>query len=240
MEWHFEELEECESTFNEARRRPAWWVVSARRQAHGRGRFNRTWYGEEGGLWATYNVPIDPKAELPWGLLPLVAGAAIMRALSAFRIEGLRLRWPNDVLVGRAKLAGILVERPSECIGAIGIGINVFNDIAGLVGRVQDPPARLADVVRTPCPAVAELRLRLAEAIGCVYEGFVQRGYAAVEAELAQAWGGVREVEIETDSGSIFGAFTGIVKDGSPVLRCGDGSLRVVPAIEVNRMKERS
>lgn len=238
MKWDTIELKECESTFNEARRYPAWTVVSAEKQTQGRGRFNRTWIGERGGLWATYNVPLNPAEDTPWGLLPLVAGVAIMRALSKYAIPGLRLRWPNDVLVGRAKLAGILVERPTEHLGSIGIGINVFNDVQSLTGRVQDPPARLADLV-APCPTVATVRTQLADAISATYRLFVQGGIAALAPALAAAWAGEREVEVITDAGSICGTFTGVSNNGSPILRRTDGTLITIPGIEVNRMKEK-
>lgn len=228
---------ECESTLDVARKRAAWWIVSAVRQVKGRGRFNRTWYGEPGGLWATYNVPIDPQLPLHWGVLPLVAGAAIMRALRPFGIDGLRLRWPNDVLVGRSKLAGILVERPAERLAAIGIGVNVLNDVQSLVGQVQDTPTRLADCVQK-CPSVVEVRDILAAALGEVYLAFVQNGFAALASELSSAWGGSRSVEVITDAGSILGLFTGVVDDGSPVLCQEDGTSIVVPGIEVLRMKE--
>ena len=126
IKWNIKKLDECESTFTEARRLPAWSMVSCVRQHKGRGRFNRTWYGEEGGLWVNYNLPIDPKSDRPWGLMPLVAGVALIDTLAAYHIKGLRLRWPNDLLVKRNKLAGILVERPSQNMVSVGIGINVF------------------------------------------------------------------------------------------------------------------
>ena len=237
MHWEYEELAECESTFLPARQHPAWWVVSAVRQTHGRGRFNRTWFGEPGGLWATYNVPVDPALPVPWGLLPLVAGVAIMQALAPFAIEGLRLRWPNDVLVGRAKLAGILVERPAERVAAIGIGLNVFNDVQSLAPRVQDPPARLADLTTT-CPTVPELRARLASTIAESHRLFVQGGFAALAPALATAWQGERPVEVITDSGTHLGTFTGIAEDGSPILRLPAGTHLTIPAIHVNRLRE--
>ena len=237
MEWQIDELEECESTFNEARRRGVWWAVSAVRQSNGRGRFNRTWFGEEGGLWVTYNVPIAPELPVNWGLLPLVAGVAIMQALAPFSIAELRLRWPNDVLVGRAKLAGILVERPSERMASIGIGLNVRNDVQSLVDRVQDPPTRLADWA-PDCPEPSELRDQLAEAIFSVYHDFAQGGRSALAPKLAAAWCGQRAVEVITDAGSVFGDFMGVAEDGSPILRQEDGSRHIVPGIHVNRMKE--
>lgn len=237
MPWEYEELAECESTFLPARQRPAWWVVSAVRQTRGRGRFNRTWFGEPGGLWATYNVSIDPALPVHWGLLPLVAGVAIMRALEPFAIAGLRLRWPNDVLVGRAKLAGILVERPAERVAAIGIGLNVHNDVQSLIPHVQDPPARLADLVDN-CPGVAELRTRLAGAIEEVHLAFSRQGFQALAPALAAAWQGERPVELLTDAGSRYGHFCGVAEDGSPILRLDSGERCTIPALQVNRLRE--
>ena len=118
VKWTVKEVEECESTFNIARKLQPWTVVSAKKQTRGRGRFNRAWFGNEGGLWVTYNLPLDPSVNRHWGVLPLVAGAAVIEALKNYNIKNLRLRWPNDVLAGRSKLAGILVERPSATMAS--------------------------------------------------------------------------------------------------------------------------
>ena len=233
--WQYKELAECESTFNEARREGPWVVVRAVRQAQGRGRFNRTWYGEPGGMWATFNVPLVGAAN--WGLLPLVAGVAIMRALSGYSIPGLRLRWPNDVLVGRAKLAGILVERPRPELGSIGIGLNMHNDVQALAGLVQDPPARLADLVPA-CPPVEVFTAKLAASIAAVFAEFARGGLDALAAELQAAWGEPRHVEAQTDQGAISGLFLGVQADGSPILRMADGRCAAVPGIAINRLCE--
>ena len=89
-----------------------------------------------------------------WGHLPLVAGLALFNMLRGMGLDSVRLRWPNDLLAGKSKLAGILVERPAENMAVIGIGINVFNDVSSIAGEIKDPPARLADLVRD-CPSRA-------------------------------------------------------------------------------------
>ncbi len=235
--WTAVHLEECASTFNEARHLPPWTVVSCTRQSAGRGRFNRTWFAGEGGLWASYNVPLDPASPRNWGLLPLVAGAALMRTLSPYGIEGLRLRWPNDVLVGRAKLAGILVERPSATQASIGIGINVHNNVASLAGRTQDPPARLADLVPA-CPTAEKLRTLLGHHLAESFHYFCEGGLEALEGTLDAAWGESRPVVAMTDTARICGFFEGIEADGSPILRRADGSHTTVPGISIVRLKE--
>ncbi len=235
--WDIKELEECESTFNEARRLPAWTIVSTRRQTRGRGRFNRAWIGNTGGLWATYNLPLDVSANRHWGLLPLVAGAAIIEALRAYDIKGLRLRWPNDVLVGRAKLAGILVERPASNMASIGIGVNMFNDIAAMQGVTSDPVTRMCELVPA-CPSVEKFRTLLGDVMAELFDYFVESGLEGVRPVLDSAWGDSRPVVAITDTERITGFFAGVEQDGSPILRRADGSCITVPGITVNRLKE--
>lgn len=237
VKWKVKELEECESTFNEARNLPPWTVVSSDRQTKGRGRFNRTWFGEPGGLWATWNVPIDPHSPRHWGLLPLVAGAAIMEALRPYNIKGLRLRWPNDVLVGKAKLAGILVERPSATMASIGIGVNMFNNISTISALTQDPPCRLADLVPS-CPSVWKFRILLGDVIADTFNDFIVGGLEAIAPMLEAAWGQSRPVVAITDTERICGFFAGVEQDGSPILSKPDGTHITVPGITVNRLKE--
>ncbi len=235
--WQIEQREECDSTFDVARHMPPWTVVSCRRQHAGRGRFNRQWFGEEGGLWASYTLPLAVNTDRNWGLLPLVAGAALMQALKPFAIEGLRLRWPNDLLVGRAKLAGILVERPKATMASLGIGLNMMHNVAALAGRTQDPPTRLADLC-TPCPTVEEMRDRLALSITGCFLRFCEGGLAALAAELEEAWGESHPVVAITDEARHCGFFAGVEADGSPRLRMANGSWYVVPGISVIRLKE--
>ncbi len=235
--WKVKEVEECESTFNVARKLPAWTVVTTQHQTHGRGRFNRSWFGSEGGLWATYNLPIDPTLNRHWGVLPLVAGAAVIESLRDFNIPELRLRWPNDVLVGRSKLAGILVERPSATMASIGIGINMFNDINSLQGQTSDPVTRLCDLLPT-CPSIKKYRTLLGDALAEFFDYFVETGIDSILPILGTAWGESRPVVAITDKERIAGRFIGVDFDGSPILEKADGTRFVVPGITVNRLKE--
>ncbi len=231
------ELKECESTFNVARKEEPWTIVSTERQLKGRGRFNRTWFGEPGGLWATYNLPLDSKVTRHWGLLPLVAGVAIIKALNGYNIKGLRLRWPNDVLVGREKLAGILVERPANGMASIGIGLNISNDIEHIAQKTTDRPARLQDLLYA-CPKVSKMRTLVADALATTFQTFVEHGIVALKEDLETAWGKSLPVVAITDKERVCGYFLGVEQDGSPILRKADGSTVTVPGITVNRMKE--
>jgi BirA family biotin operon repressor/biotin-[acetyl-CoA-carboxylase] ligase len=106
-------------------------VVLAGRQTAGQGRLGRSWVSPRGGLYLT--VVLRPPAEHLKALV-IIAALAVARAIE--RLAGLKtsLKWPNDVLVGGRKIAGILSE--SELVGdnvsyaLVGIGVNVNADMA--------------------------------------------------------------------------------------------------------------
>jgi BirA family transcriptional regulator, biotin operon repressor / biotin---[acetyl-CoA-carboxylase] ligase len=104
---------------------PAGHVLVAEAQTAGRGRLGRQWASPPLAS-LTFSVllrPHDlPPARRAW--IPLLAGVAVASALcSSARVDA-RLKWPNDVLVGGAKLAGILAEQNRDAV-VVGVGINV-------------------------------------------------------------------------------------------------------------------
>ncbi|MGE0581498.1 MAG: biotin--[acetyl-CoA-carboxylase] ligase [Steroidobacteraceae bacterium] len=104
-------------------------VLLAEHQTAGRGRRGREWVAPLGGAvclsiaWTFAELPRDLAA------LSLVVGVCALRALSAHGLQGLELKWPNDVMAGGRKLGGILIEMRAEASGpvvvVIGIGVNV-------------------------------------------------------------------------------------------------------------------
>jgi BirA family transcriptional regulator, biotin operon repressor / biotin---[acetyl-CoA-carboxylase] ligase len=102
------------STQDVARNLPEGSVVVADEQTAGRGRLDRRWEAPPGSaLLASFVLPARPLASLAAGVAAAVACG-----------DQVRLKWPNDLLLAGAKLAGILVERRGErCI--VGIGINL-------------------------------------------------------------------------------------------------------------------
>lgn len=108
---------------------PAGLVVAAERQSAGRGRLDRSWESPvRAGL--TFSVLLRPAlAATQWPWLPLVAGLATARGTGSVTGLGeIGLKWPNDLLVGRSKAGGILVERvetPQGSAAVVGIGVNV-------------------------------------------------------------------------------------------------------------------
>ena len=104
-------------------------VLVADRQTAGRGRRGRSWLSWPGaGLTFSVLWRFEPGAPVPAGL-SLVAGLAVARTLESLGVEGVQLKWPNDVLIHGRKLAGILVElmpgRGRTPAAVIGVGLNL-------------------------------------------------------------------------------------------------------------------
>ena len=105
-------------------------------QSAGRGRGTNQWWSAVGNIAATFVVPQNPC--LQFGLVPLMAGLAVRGALVRLTgCEDVGLKWPNDLVVGPRKVAGLLCERLRH-VDLIGVGINV-NTSGG------DAPAELQE-----------------------------------------------------------------------------------------------
>jgi BirA family biotin operon repressor/biotin-[acetyl-CoA-carboxylase] ligase len=94
-------------------------------QSAGRGRINRTFEATESSA-LLFSLYLEPKRnKMEWSAIPLLAGLSLVNALSNLdeKLET-NLKWPNDLLIGERKVAGILAEaRPDGVI--VGIGLNV-------------------------------------------------------------------------------------------------------------------
>ncbi len=107
-------------------------VVTAAEQSAGRGRQGRTWVAPAGRALLCSVLLRDPPR-----LLPLAAGVAVAEVVG----EQASVKWPNDVLLGGRKVAGILVEwRPQQSWAVVGIGLNV---------AVEEFPAELRSTAGT-------------------------------------------------------------------------------------------
>ena len=138
-------------------------VVAADEQSEGRGRLGRTWEapGATSILFSVLLQPPVPTPKLPE--LSLVAGRAVARAIAARTGLAAELAFPNDVLIGERKVAGILAEA-SEGRVVLGIGVNVNQTAAELPVDARKPPTSLRLETGAPlerAPLLAEILLQL-------------------------------------------------------------------------------
>jgi len=131
---------------------PSLWVSDY--QTAGKGRRERTWESpRELGLYFSLllrpNLPLDQSP-----LLTLAAGLGLARALKNRGLENLILKWPNDILVQKKKIAGILTEMVSDPKGmafiVLGVGINVSQKLKDFSSEIREIAGSLEELSRGP------------------------------------------------------------------------------------------
>ncbi len=212
-------------------------VLVAEHQTAGRGRLQRRWESPARAA-LTFSVLLRPAlAQGRWPWIPLLAGVAVVEGLAAYGAPPCDLKWPNDVMCGGRKLAGILAERVESDLTAdgaaalvVGIGLNVSTTRAelplesatslGLEG-VQDPEPDRTEVLRTVLRSLTDR-----------YAGWVSGGEAAA-VDLAAAYRGAcrtlgQEVRVRLASGEVLeGRAAEVDTGGGLVVATGSGSVTV-------------
>ncbi|MBB4210505.1 BirA family biotin operon repressor/biotin-[acetyl-CoA-carboxylase] ligase [Rhodothalassium salexigens DSM 2132] len=234
-------LDTIGSTNDEAKRlarqsdAPTLTLVWARRQSAGRGRLERRWMSPEGNLYwsCVVRLPLVGGQVAPvTGDLCFAAAAAVVATVRrlAPEVADLAVKWPNDVLIGGAKTAGILVEADNGAapFAVVGIGVNV--------GWAPDD---------TPYPAtclaahggttdVARAFDALSAAFLHYHDLLITAGPAAVRADLEGLWARLGErIEVRAGAEPLVGVFEGLDGHGRLCLRLDDGRRRTVTVGDV-------
>jgi BirA family biotin operon repressor/biotin-[acetyl-CoA-carboxylase] ligase len=102
-------------------------------QTAGRGRQGRTWEAPPGTALLV-SVLLKPPADLPLPQVALVVGAAVADALEELTALSVQIKWPNDVMLRRQKVAGILAEAHDGAV-VVGIGVNLNQTVDQLPDR---------------------------------------------------------------------------------------------------------
>lgn len=202
-----------------------YWLV-ADRQVAGRGRAGRVWsdgFGNFMGSTVALVYPTDPPAQT----LSLVAGLALHAAVlnHAADLTGAELKWPNDLLVNGAKLAGILLERQGNAV-VVGIGVNLAQ-APEVHGRRTASLASLGHPVERD--AFAALLARY-------WHAALMRWHSGEWPRLREEWlaaahrPGTLLTVNDPDRGPLTGAFAGIDPHGIALLRLADGKVHAIHA----------
>jgi len=100
---------------------PEWGSVLAASQWAGKGQLGRQWHSPTGNIYGTVRLPSSALMEAD--CLPLLVGYALVTALKAIGVT-VKLKWPNDLIIGNKKVGGILIEEKGG-VKMVGIGINL-------------------------------------------------------------------------------------------------------------------
>ena len=235
------DLEACASTNDEAARMARagakhGTVVIAEHQSAGRGRDGRPWASPRGrGLYVSCVLrPPLPLADVP--PMTLAIGLGLCDAVRAAGVAGV-LKWPNDMLVGTRKLAGVLVEAQSQGSRLeaviVGIGVNVS---AAEPGELPTDIAARAVSLEEAAGAPID-REAFIETLFAHVEHWVDHYTAVGLEDIIPAWidrmaHGLRARAI-VDGMPITGMMVGLDGDGSLLLRDADGIVQRVRSGDV-------
>ena len=201
------------------------WLVALEQDA-GRGRQGRHWVSADGNFFGSTLVALTP-ADPPAASLSLVAGLALIEAVDLVAPERpTMLKWPNDLMLGNAKLGGILLERSGERVVA-GFGVN------------------LAAAPTLPDRETASLDMKIGpQAFGPLLAGSFARILAAWRGSepeaFARAWLarahplGTRLTVHSGPDETVTGAFDGIEQDGALRLRSEADEEQIIRAGDVS------
>ncbi|MCB2059388.1 MAG: biotin--[acetyl-CoA-carboxylase] ligase [Novosphingobium sp.] len=208
------------------------WLVTDRQTA-GRGRQGREWFDGSGNFMGSTVVHRhfgDPEP----ATLALLAGLAVHEAVSAHlpASHSAMLKWPNDVMVGNAKLSGILLEREGDTV-IVGIGVN-------LAAAPQLPDR---ETVALSELATAPGRDAFANDLARLFDVELERWRNFGIAPVIKRWLtaahplGTQISVLEPGDTRSNGAFAGLGEDGSLQLRLADGASRAIHAGEVTLVR---
>ena len=205
------------------------WVV-AHRQSAGRGRRGRAWVSPPGNLYATLLLT-DPAPSAVWPQLSFVAALATFDAIAHVAPSSamsLALKWPNDLLLVGAKVAGILLEAAGDAVVA-GIGINCASHPEG----TEHPATDLAAAGAEASPAML-LRALSGAMVTRLAQWRRGAGFPAVRADwLARATGVGGEIRVRLAERELHGHFESLDAAGALVLRRDDDTTVTIAAGDV-------
>lgn len=200
------------------------WLI-ADRQTAGRGRQGRVWSDGAGNFMGS--TVVHPRLGDPApASLALLAGLALHEVIAPLLSAPHKalLKWPNDVLVGRAKIAGILLEREGEAV-IVGIGVN----LASAPHLSDRETIALANIAAAPD------RDSFAALLARQFDRELERWRSFALSPIINRWllaGHPIGTRLTADGQD--GTFAGLTPEGGLQLRLADGTSRTIHAGEVN------
>lgn len=211
-------------------------VVRADRQTAGRGRRGREWISESGNLYCSFilkpRCPLSQVNQLSF-VIALAVGETILSFLSM--PESLSYKWPNDLLINKEKVGGILIETESSG------GQQVESCVVGIGVNLQSSPSNMAYPVTSlkqhakVTPIVEVLFSELLNQIKTFYHIWKQEGFEPIrEKWLQRAYSLGEDIYILVGENKIHGKFIGLDSSGGLLIKREDNRVQTLLSAEIS------
>jgi len=214
-------------------------IVLAEVQEQGRGRRGRSWFGRAGDslqFSVLLRPPLRPQEAT---LIPLLAATSVYRALKGLGIEGVGIKWPNDVLIDGRKLCGVLCEMSVDMEGIqfamLGIGLNVNTPGEQFPKEIRAIAASLASETGHPWP-----RGEVLQAVLFALEEQLEFAWAGNSEKVLSGWreGAVtlgKKIEVQMPNATVLkGIAEDVNSQGALMLRDATGTVQALHSGEVS------
>lgn len=210
-------------------------VAIADHQTSGRGRHYRRWLSAPGcGLCLSFSYTFR-KAPKHLSALTLAIGVAVIKALQSLGVEGVSLKWPNDIVARDGKLGGILTEVQSNAAAGVtvvtGIGMNVHLTQNIEFGIESDWTHHVVDLesISNDPPERELLAGTVVEHLCSAFTRFAESGLKEFSDEWHRHdWLSGREVTVDMADRQITGTAAGVDEDGALLVDAKSGRTRVI------------
>jgi BirA family biotin operon repressor/biotin-[acetyl-CoA-carboxylase] ligase len=239
---HFTSLGSTNDRLKEMIAAPEFTCVVADKQTAGRGRRARAWHSSPGdGLYLSVLLRPQPNSSSKIPLIGLMAAIAVAEALIERGVEGVDIKWPNDVLAGERKISGILAEAASAGSESprivLGIGVNLNH---------QSFPPELSDSATSVAIetgqkiAVDQFRDQLLDKIAEWYAVWKrdETGLIVNRWQRLSTYARDQRVIANLDDEKITGVTAGLTEAGALRLIVDNGEVKTILAGEVTRLRK--
>ncbi len=211
-------------------------LVISEHQTEGRGRRGKQWHSpQRQNLYCSIGLCKSLTPEY-LGLISLLVGVSIADVLHLSGYEGVRLKWPNDVLMDGKKLGGILIETRANAVNefylVIGIGLNLSLDDDELE-KIDQPATALNQIKSTHCDRQQLVTLLVSRIFQSVREFESSQAGALLERFKQYDHLTDKTVLVKTLNEDIQGDYAGLQADGQVCISLTDG-IRCFAAAEIS------
>ncbi|SES80115.1 BirA family transcriptional regulator, biotin operon repressor / biotin-[acetyl-CoA-carboxylase] ligase [Oceanobacillus limi] len=213
-------------------------IVIADEQTNGKGRMNRQWHSSRGkGIWLS--LILRPSI-LPYlaPQLTLLAATVLTEVIETTTTTNPKIKWPNDILIDRKKVAGILTELQAEQdqiqYVVIGMGINVNHELEDLPVEIQNKASSLQLQTKQSWD-IKRLVQQLLFTFEKEYEAYIETGFMGVKRKWeAHSFKIGEQIRVSTLRDKWVAEFSGLADDGALIITNPDHTTQKLYSAEID------